>query len=334
MGITKHSNITLQDLASKLKQCDYIQICGHVSPDGDCISSALATKAALEALGKKVDVLLSSNEAAPKTFDFLKGYEDLVYAGRIKKVADCFLMIDVPNEKRMGVAATKVKNKARTTLTLDHHFEETRFSDFVFSDTSAASTTILVWDLVGLLGVEKTKEIATCCLTGLMTDTGNFQFQNTDLRAFESAAEMVRYGANSSLISEHVYMRNSLNFYKLQGKVIENMQIFCGGEAAISSVSLSEFEETGASKSDFGDMINILRSLDGTRIVAMCREDKAFTKISLRSLGDFDVREIAARFGGGGHAGAAGATTNQDLATTMKEVKEAIEDALSLEEAS
>ena len=326
MQLTEHTNATLEEFASELKSCDYIQICGHSSPDGDCISSALAIKLALEALGKKVDVLLSANEPAPRSFDFLPGFEKLVYAGKVNARADAFLMIDVPNEKRMGASATKVKNRAKKTFTLDHHAETVRATDFVFADTSAASTTVLVWELIDFLGVPKTSEIATCCLTGLMTDTGNFQFQNADLRAFEAATEMVKTGAVSSKIAENVYMRNSLASYKLQGKVIENMQVFCGGKAAISSVSLDEFAETGAEKSDFGDMINILRSLDATRIVAMCREDKTYTKISLRAIGDFDVRVIAAKFAGGGHAGAAGATVETNLPTTIKNVREAIEE--------
>lgn len=332
MGITPHTNITLKELAEKLLEHDYIQICGHASPDGDCIGSALAMELALESCNKKVDVLLALKEPAPKHYDFLPGFDGLVYSGHVKKTADAFLMIDTPNDKRMGFAATKLKDDTPNTFTLDHHAEDERATQFTFTDTSAASTSVLVWELIDFLPVKKTRDIATCCFTGLSTDTGNFQYQNTDIRAFERACEMVKAGANPSLVSENVYMRKSLASYKLQTKVIDNMQIFDGGAGVISSISIEEIEETGAVKGDFDSMINVLRSLDGSKVVAVAREEKTFVKVSLRSLGEIDVRKIAGKFGGGGHKGASGIVMEKPLEEVVELVKDAMHESLSASE--
>ena len=328
MGITPHTNITLEELAERLLDNEYVQICGHASPDGDCIGSALALKLALEQHSIKVDVLLALKDPAPKHYDFLPGFSELQYSGHIKKTADAFLMIDTPNDKRMGFAATKLKDSTPKTFTLDHHAEPERATQFTYTDTSAASTTVLVWELLDFMDVEKTPDIALCCFAGLSTDTGNFQYQNTDVRAFKCATEMVEAGANPSLVSENVYMRRSLASYKLQSKIIENMDVFDGGAGAISSISLAEIEETGAVKGDFDAMINVLRSLDGTRVVAVVREDKKFVKVSLRSLGDIDVRAIAGKFGGGGHKGAAGVVMEDPLPEVVFHIKQAMQEAL------
>ncbi len=328
MGITPHTNVTLKELAAKILQNDYVQICGHASPDGDCIGSALALKLALEQHDIKVDVLLALKEPAPKHYDFLPGFDDLVYSGHVKKIADAFLMIDTPNDKRMGFAATKLKDNTPNTFTLDHHAEDERATQFTFTDTSAASTSVLVWELLDFMDVERTSDIALCCFTGLSTDTGNFQYQNTDVRAFKRACEMVEAGANPSYVSENVYMRKSLASYKLQSKVIDNMQGFDDGAGVISSVSIAEIEETGAVKGDFDAMINVLRSLEGTKVVAVAREEKTFVKVSLRSLGEIDVRKIASQFGGGGHQGASGIVMEKPLEEVVELVKSAMHEAL------
>lgn len=331
MGVTPQTNTTLKELAAELLKCDYLQICGHTSPDGDCIGSQLAMKLALESLGKRVDVLLALKEPAPKSFEFLEGFNCLTYSGHVKETADGFLMIDVPNEKRMGYAASKKLEATPKTFTLDHHAEPQRATQLTYTDTSAASTTVLVWELLDYLGAKKTIEIAACCFTGLATDTGNFQYQNADLRAFKAAAEMVEAGAVPSVVSENVYMRKSLASYVLQNKVVDNMEIFADGAGAISSISLEEFAATGADKSDFDSMINVLRSLDGTKIVAMAREEKTFVKLSFRALGDYDMRVVAGKFGGGGHRGAAGAVIEKPMPEVLELVKQAIAEELKKE---
>lgn len=326
--ITEASNTTLKQIAEELKKCKYVQICGHANPDGDCIGSQLALKLALEQLGVEVDVLLSLNERPPKQFCFLPGFDELIFAGRKKRAADGFVMIDVPNDSRLGFSSTKLKKKAKTSFTIDHHFDENRYSDFSYCDPDSASTTLIVWELIDYLVCKKTKDIANCCLTGLMTDTGNFQYQNTDVKSFEYATQMVKAGANPSLISENVYMKNSLASLLLEKIAIENMEIICEGRGAITYITKEELASTGGKRSDCDRLVDLLRALDQTEIVAVLREDEDQIKVSLRSLLNHNVRDIAAVFGGGGHVGAAGASLNTPLLIAVEKVKEEIANAL------
>ena len=284
---------------------------------------------ALVSLGKKVDVFLALNEKPPTSFDFLPGFDELKYAGNFNNKADVFVMIDTPNDFRLGEAATKLKNQATDSIILDHHAEDTPCASHIFTDPDSASTTLLTWELIESLGAKKTQDIANCCLTGLITDTGSFQYQNTDVRAFRLATEMVECGANPSLISEKVFMRNSLAMYNLQCRVIDRIEFFENGRVATSVITAQDLKDFGASKNDCEAMINLLRAIDGTEIVAIFREDSGHVKVSLRSVGNWDVRAIAQKFGGGGHKGASGCVLNDNLVETKRKVVEAIASELS-----
>lgn len=313
MELTKASNIDFCGISKLINEANYIQICGHTSPDGDCISSQLALKRALSKLNKQVDVLLALNEKPPYLFDYLCGFDDLKFASRVNKRADLFIMVDAPNDNRIGFQAAKLKDKACISLTIDHHFEEKRWSDWTLVDPSSASTSTLVWELLAYMNLNDDSDIATCCLTGLKTDTGNFLFQNANLRSFKRASEMIEAGADNSLISEKVFMRKSLTSVKIEQIAVSNMEILENGRVAITTISKHEMQHSGASKDDTENVVNILRAIDGTEVVAFLREEQDYVKVSFRSLGDFDCRELACIYGGGGHAGAAGARIDNNL---------------------
>lgn len=330
-GITEVTNITLKEIAEKFLELDDFILCGHMNPDGDCISSCLALNLALLQIGKKVSVVCAEEQLKTDFLDFLPNYSKIKYCGKVKDDPNVFVMIDVPNDKRMGHAASALKSRCAHKFTIDHHLEKDKWADFVFTDTSSASCSMIVWELIKCLGVELTPEIATCCLTGVYTDTGNFQWQNSDIRAFRSALEMIEAGAVPYIICENVNMRRSMASLRMESVVIDNCEIFCDGKAAISTISKEDLQRVGATKADCELLINLLRSIDGTEIVAIIREDGNTLRASLRALGNRDVRAIAMNLGGGGHVGAAGCTFKCSLEEGKKIVKAEIEKAFSLD---
>ena len=126
----------------------------------------------------------------------LDGAQDLVFAGAYKGAPGAFVGVDVPTRERIGEAACALLDQAPFSFTIDHHAVDTTMCDMVYVDPDAASTTMLIWELAGYLGVERTGAVANCCYTGLVTDTGRFQYQNTDERCMSLAAEMVAAGAD------------------------------------------------------------------------------------------------------------------------------------------
>lgn len=327
MTVTPQTNIDLDGIAALLHEADDICICGHMNPDGDCMGSALALRLCLLQLEKNVHVLNPSRDELDASFDILPGADQLVHAGKFKGECATFVAVDAPSPERMGHAAAALQEKARTTITIDHHAAPERMSEYSYTDPDAASTTMLVWALAKKMGVELTNEIATCAYAGLITDTGRFQHQNTDAAALKAAYEMVSAGADASKIAEQFFQKRSLASVRLEGRAIDHMRLLDSGRIAISYITRADMEEFSACKADCEPLVDILRSIDGVKVCCMIREEKGHVRGSFRSKDGTDVAEIARRFGGGGHKAAAGFTLHESLADSIKVVEAALDNA-------
>lgn len=312
MTVTPQTNTTLPKIAEALKARDNFVICGHVSPDGDCLGSALGLAWALRQLGKQVTCVLARDEEPPSDLRFLPGADALVAAVRYEGPCDCFIAVDVPTVERLGDGAA-LQSEAALTVTIDHHAVPQAMSDLSYTDPDSASTTLLVWELAKCLQTAGDRLVATCCYTGLMTDTGRFQHGNTDAAAFKGAWEMVSAGANPGDVARDFYQNRTLASVELEERTVAHMSLRADGEAALSWLSLADFTECDAVKADAEPMIDLLRSLRGVRVACMLREQDGEVRGSFRAKDDTDVAAIAGEFGGGGHRAAAGFTIHDSL---------------------
>ena len=203
-------------------------------------------------------------------------------------------------------------------------------SDLSYTDPDAAATCLLIWDLIPLMGVPVTKEIATCCYTGTMTDTGRFQYQNATQWVFDAAGQMVHQGADPAAIATAVFQNRTLASLLLEERMISRIQYLADGQAVMSWLYLKDFEELGAKRSDSEPLINTLRSLRGIRVACILRENQDDIRGSLRAKDHTDVASVARAFGGGGHRVAAGFTIfSHDIDSAKRKVTQAIEDLLN-----
>lgn len=329
MAVTPQTNTTLAAIAEELLTRDDIVICGHVSPDGDCIGSQLALMNALCSLGKRVTCVLADAEpSVDESFSFLPGFDKLVRAADYDGPVGVFIGVDVPTVQRIGDAA-RLHEKAEFTVTVDHHAVDSTMADLVYVDPDAAAAAKLVWELAGLLMNERDAAVATCAYTGLSTDTGRFQFQNTDAAAFDAASQMVAAGADPAGIAREVFQNRRLASIELEARAIEHMRLGADGRVAISWISRTDFEEFGAAKSDAEPLIDILRSIRGVRVACMLREQGDVVRGSLRAKDDTDVSVLARCYGGGGHKAAAGFTLDMPLSEAVEKVLPEIEALLN-----
>ena len=164
MSVTPQTNITLAELAVFLRDHDDFCICGHVSPDGDCLGSQLSLAHALRSLGKRVVCVLARDEALDAGAASLPGARDLVWAGFVERAPQCFVAVDVPTRERLGDAA-RLLDESAASATVDHHAVDDRMTDVCYTDPDSASTSLLVWELIGYLGVEPSAEMATCAFS-------------------------------------------------------------------------------------------------------------------------------------------------------------------------
>lgn len=332
VAVTSQTNADLAAIAEVLRGAESFAVCGHVGPDGDCLGSQLAVYHALRALGKNVTCLLAKADPIETGLLFLPGVDDMVVAADYDGKPDVFVALDVPTAERIGDDAAAVQAACPVTVTIDHHASETTMSAYTYVDPDAAATAMLVWELAALLGVERTPEIATCAYTGLVTDTGRFQFQNTDKAAFASALEMVAAGADPAAVAREVFQNRSVASLELERIMLSRMRSSFGGAYVSSYLTRADFDEVGAVKTDAEPLINTIRAITGVRVACILREEPEHIRGSFRAKDDTDVAAIANTMGGGGHRAAAGFTLREPLDQAIKRVDAAVAAALGVDD--
>ena len=328
MTVTPQTNTTLEEIADVLRRADSVIITGHVSPDGDCIGSQLALSHALKSLGKKVTGLLAENSPVDETLSYLPGASELIVAPEEVLTADAFVAVDVPTHERMGRAA-RHHQACSCTITIDHHAVDDRVSDYTYVDPDVAATTMLIWRLAHLLNDAIPREVSQCCYTGLLTDTGGFQFQNADYDAFATAADMVAAGADPVISAQHAYQSISLATMRLSSIAIDRAVFVREGAGVVSWITEKDMARYGACKADLDPLIDTLRSIRGVRIACIVREQDGAIRGSLRAKDATDVSAIARRHNGGGHVAASGFRMEGAIEDAVSTMAAELEAALS-----
>lgn len=310
--LTPLSNTTLEEIAACVEAHERFAVCGHVNPDGDCLGSQLALVAGLKAMGKQATGLLATLQPIEQKLGFLPGVDELVPAADFTDDIDVFIAVDVPNLDRMKDGAA-VHDRAQTCITIDHHASDTSMAQLNYVDPDAAAACDLVWELLKILGCIDADQ-ALCVLTGIMTDTGRFSFQNTDPTCLIHAAETVEMGAEPNLVAREFFQSRSLPSLRLEQVMLERMMFFCEGRFVFSYLKDSDFEELGAIRDDAEILIDVLRGIAGVRVALILKENgEGEIRGSLRAKDDTDVAQVARFFGGGGHRAAAGLTFHGTL---------------------
>ena len=293
-----------------------IAIAGHVNPDGDSIGSAFALRYMLRAMGKEAVVLLGQETKPPELYAFLPKYE-YTYAHLYTEKPDLFITVDTPSPKRLGTAEFLI-HEAKKVLAIDHHRNYEEFADYYLGDPTAPAAASLIWRIIQASRVEPTLNMATYCFVGIVTDTGRFAYRNTDHLTFIDAAEMVELGVNPSWVCENIYENKSVEAMQIEALVLSRLQFACDGLISYSYLYEKELNAVGLGKDATEELPSLLRSIKGVEISVLFRsQESGEVRVSLRSRKYFDVGALANRYGGGGHAGAAGCTLEMCLEEAM-----------------
>lgn len=302
---------SLDRVADEVRRAQSIAICGHRHPDGDCLGSASALAVLLGSMGKEVHLLLAGDEGMVGKYGFLPWADRFVPASSYRQVPDLFIAIDASNDERL-LNGAQVRERARRSVVVDHHLDTEDFCDVSYSDAAAAACGVLVYELAQQLGLPEAgdtlRDLASACYVALVTDTGRFQFQNTDPRALACASQLCEVGADPARIAMDVYQNRTMASLRLEALVIERMTFEAGGRIVYSWVEGEDLARVGTTWDEAEELIDVVRSVQGAHAVLLMKIQGNTIRGSLRSKTDFDVREVAARFGGGGHRAAAGFT--------------------------
>jgi phosphoesterase RecJ-like protein len=303
-------------VADAIRANDRFLVVTHENPDGDALGSMLAMALALRALRKDVVMYLSGNAPTPAEYRFL----DL---GDVRRELPddleerVLLAVDCANDRRIGEQNTGV-DRAQLVVNVDHHHDNSEFGDVNLIVADASSTSEIVRDILRELDVALTPEIAAALYVGLVTDTGRFQYTNTTPKALRLAAELVEAGADVHGIFRHVYETVQFSKLKLLARALERAQLFEGGRLVVSYLLKDDFGDVGAEEPYSEGIIDSLRAVEGSEMVALIREpprnEGPARRISLRSSHDeVDVSAVARKMGGGGHRQAAGFSSDKPI---------------------
>jgi phosphoesterase RecJ-like protein len=299
----------LEAVADAIRTHQRFLVVTHENPDGDALGSMLGMSLGLHALGKDVIMYVTGKAPLPGEYRFLE-LSDLQRELPPDTEERVLVAVDCANERRIGEAATGV-DRAKLVLNVDHHHDNSNFGSVNLIDDVASSTAEIVRDVLHELHVALTPEIAAALYVGLVTDTGRFQYTNTTPKALRLAAELVEEGADVHGIFRHVYESVQFSKLKLLARALERAQLFEGGRLVVSYLLKDDFGDVGAEEPYSEGIIDYLRAVEGSEMVALIREpprnEGPARRISLRSSRDeVDVSAIARHAGGGGHRQAAG----------------------------
>lgn len=292
------------EVVRALRSARRVLLVNHEAPDGDCLGGSLALGLALDRLG--MDVVVGSTDGVPAIYRFLPSSERVV--DRVEGTFDVAVAVECSDVSRAGRLADALSS-ARLVVNLDHHLDNTGYGHVVWRDPLAAAVCEMIWELLGALDVEVDESIATCLMTGLITDTGSFRYSSVRPRTFRLAAELVRRGARPDHIYERVYEARPVAAVRLLGLALARLQLSADGKVAWTTVDETLLNQVGARWEDTENIVETLRSIAGVRLALLFKAEGNRVKVSLRSRDGVAANQLAARFGGGGHVAAAGFTT-------------------------
>lgn len=290
-----------------IKECEgaaRIGISGHVRPDGDCVGAVLGLQMYLKKCLPETEIKVFLEQPA-EIFRELKGFGEIVSDFPEEEAFDVFFVLDTVPE-RIG-EAVKYFEAAKKTINIDHHISNVGKGDVNYIRPQIGSTCELIYDLVEPDRLDK--EMAMAIYTGMIHDTGIFQYSNTSPETLKKGANLISYGFDfPKLILETFYQRTYVQS-QIMGRALMESIRFMDNRCIVSSVDRKTMEFYEATPKDLDGIVNQLRNIKGIECaIFMYQTDTLEYKVSMRSSELVDVSVVAAYFGGGGHARAAGCT--------------------------
>lgn len=296
----------------------------HVRPDADALGSELAMVGLLEQLGKEVKIANAS--PVPARLAFLDPDKRCLQLGvgiteEAALAADVHMILDTSAWGQLAEMGRIFRKTTAAKLIIDHHSSSEDLGAMDFKDTEAEATGALMFQLARAIEVSITPPMATAMYCAIATDTGWFRFPSCTSETMRTAAQLIDFGAQPSLLYQLLYEQYTLGRVKLAGRVLSRVKIECEGRLGFTYVRWDDYAETGADPSDTEDLVNECLAVSGTQAAFILIEQSNHQiKTSFRSRIPIDVASVAEQFKGGGHKQAAGAILPGPLADAQAKV--------------
>ena len=287
------------------KQCaklllthENILIVTHKNPDGDTVASAAALCSALRR-GGRTAWLYPNPQIGRKLLPYCE-----MYFAPESFAAKYTVAVDAADRKLLALGF-----EGEVDLCIDHHPTNSGYAAESFVHAEKASCAEVVMEIIESMNAEISPREATLLYIGLSTDTGCFQYSNTDAAAFRAAAELLRCGADNVAVNTAFFRKVSSARIRLESMIFSGMQFYREGKIAVATVTLQMLSESGSVEDDLDDLAGLAGRCEGSIVNITIREkEDGSCRVSVRTTEEVSSSEICAAFGGGGHAMAAGCT--------------------------
>lgn len=342
------STVDAAQAAAMLRSARRIAVLTHWKPDGDAMGSLLALTRALRAIGADVQAFVAG-PMDPNVGALSAPGELLVAPGQMPGTdRELAVVVDTGAWSQLDPFQDWLRSMRGRVLGLDHHARGDDIAESRIVDTGCASATQVVASVIDALGVpfagasgpkEARGSIAEAIFAGLATDTGWFRFKSADSAVFALASRLLALGVENQRLVQLLDENERPPRLGMMSRALASIEYVGGGTVAIMHLGPDDFSASGARQEDIGGIVNVPMVVGSVRVSVLLTQvpgDGAVTKISFRSKPAVlegqrftDVNALAAEFGGGGHAQAAGARLDLPVAEARARVTAAVERAVA-----
>lgn len=294
------------EIGEVLRNHQSFVLMSHVRPDGDAIGSQLALGFSLMAMGKTV--YLINEDGLPENMAFLAGSEKVTLPPAEPLDVEVAIALDTATKPRLGDAALHAASKAKLWLNIDHHISNPLYGDVNLIDSTSPATGEILYNLITALDMPLPAETRDAIYVAVSTDTGSFQYPSTTVRTYEMAADLVRRGLNVGQINSDTYDNQPYRRVELMRALLNTLERSEDGWMAHWELRDQTRIDLALLPEDSEGLIDFIRAIRGVRLAVFFEElPDGKVRVSMRSKDKrLDVCQVATRFGGGGHALAAG----------------------------
>lgn len=307
--------MTIDNIKEEIEKANDIVILTHECPDGDAVGSALAMYLTLKKMNKQVDVIIPEYS---NVFSFLPGATEIKKEGKHEPY-DLAISVDVTGIARLNGFA-KYFEDAKTKIQIDHHQVNDMFADYNFVNPASPACAQNLILIIEKLGVEIDKEIGTCLLTGIITDTGGFKYEGVSAETFEFTSWLLAKGVNVSDVYKRVLQTKTKANFELRKIIMDRMEFINDNKITFTYMTLEDEKKVGAVPGDHEGLVEVGRDIEGVEVSIFIRQIEGGYKASLRSNNYVNVSDVCIPFSGGGHIRAAGC----NIYGTLEEAKQKI----------
>lgn len=306
---------TLDNILKEINKAENIVLLAHENPDGDAMGSCLSMGLALQNEGKDVEIIIPKY---PRTFSTLPGI-DLIKEKGTKEKYDLAIALDCATVKMLNGWSGYFED-AKEKIVIDHHSTNAMFGDLNYVDYSAPACAQVLYTMFKYFKWKINVDIGTTLMTGIITDTGGFQYSGVSKETFEIASELLSIGVNIPKIYKQVFSTHTRSSHELKKIALDRLEFLEDNKVTFTYITKKDEEKVKAETGDYEGIVNEGKNIEGVEVSIFLHEIDSGFKVSLRSNYYVNVSNVCLMFGGGGHVNAAGVTMQGDV----HEIKEKI----------